>query len=124
MILIINNKCEDFYAIMGKLFGSRIAQNETHDRIYDDNKKCWYVYMEEENPVAYVSVIDNVIKNVYCTKQEFLVELLQYLNTQFIIQDSIVTNAYINVYEESGLIVDTSNEYKNFVVIRSKIDGQ
>lgn len=120
----MNNKCEDFYAIMGKLFGSRIAENKTHDRIYDDNKKWWYVYTEEETPVAYVSVIDNVIKNIYSIKEEFLVELLQYLNTQFIIQDSIVTNTYINAYEESGLIVDTSNEYKNFVVIRSKIDGQ
>ena len=108
MILIMNNKCEEFYAIMGKLFGSRIAQNETHDRIYDDNKKCWYVYTEEENPVAYVSVIDNVIKNIYCTKQEFLVELLQYLNTQFMTSNIAMPDAFPIKYALSVLYVQSS----------------
>lgn len=119
MIVKMNNKCEDFYTIMGKVFGSRIVQNETHDRFYDDNKKCWYAYIDDETPVAFVSIIDNVIKNVYCIKEEFLVELLQYIKEEINIKDSIVTNSYISAYEQSGLTVDTSNEYKNFVVIRN-----
>lgn len=120
MIVVTNNKCEDFYNTMGKFFGSRIVQNETNDRIYDDNNKKWYVYFDEETAVAFVSVADNVIKNVYGIKQEFIIELLEYIKEQFIIQDSIVTKAYINAYEQCGLIVDATNEYKNFVVIRSK----
>lgn len=123
MIIKMNNKCEDFYTVMGKIFGSRIVQNETHDRFYDDNKKCWYVYIDDETPVAFVSIMDNVIKNVYCIKEEFLVELLQYIKEEINIKDSIVTNAYISAYEQSGLIVDTSNEYKNFIVIRSQTNG-
>lgn len=120
MIVKMNNKCADFYTIMGKIFGSRIVQNETHDRFYDDNKKCWYVYIDDETPVAFVSIMDNVIKNVYCIKEEFLVELLQYIKEEINIKESIVTRAYLSAYEQSGLIVDTSNEYKNFVVIRNQ----
>ena len=50
---------------MGRFFGSRIVQNKTNDRIYDDNKKDWYINFEKNNPVAFVSVSANVLKNVY-----------------------------------------------------------
>mgnify|MGYP003292759025 FL=1 len=56
MILKMDNKSKDFYNIMGKFFGSRIVQNKTNDRIYDDNNKEWYVYLENKNPVAFVSI--------------------------------------------------------------------
>jgi len=124
MIVVTNNKCEDFYNTMGKFFGSRIVQNETNDRIYDDNNKKWYIYFDEETAVAFVSIADNVIKNIYGIKEEYIIELLQYVKEQFVIQDSIVTKAYINAYEQSGLIVDSSSEYKNFIVVRSKTDEQ
>lgn len=119
MIIKMNNKCEDFYTIMGKVFGSRIVQNETHDRFFDDNKKYWYVYIDDETPVAFVSVIDDVIKNIYCINEESLVKLLNSIKKEINIKDSIVTNAYVSAYELSNLIVDTSNGYKNFVVIKS-----
>lgn len=118
MILKMNNKCEGFYTIMGKIFGSRIVENETHDRIYDDNNKEWYVYVDNDSPVACVSIISGVIKNVYCIKEELLVELLQYMKEENNIKESIVTRAYLKAYEESGFKIDTSNEYKNFVVIK------
>ena len=124
MIIVTNNKCEDFYNTMGKFFGSRIVQNETNDRIYDDNNKKWYIYFDEETAVAFVSIADNVIKNIYGIKEEYIIELLQYVKEQFVIQDSIVTKAYINAYEQSGLIVDSNSEYKNFIVVRSKTDEQ
>ena len=124
MIVVTNNKCEDFYNTMGKFFGSRIVQNETNDRIYDDNNKKWYIYFDEESAVAFVSIADNVIKNIYGIKEEYIIELLQYVKEQFVIQDSIVTKAYINAYEQSGLIVDSNSEYKNFIVVRSKTDEQ
>lgn len=123
MILKINNKCEGFYTLMGKIFGSRIVENETHDRIYDDNNKEWYVYVDNDSSVACVSIASGVVKNVYCIKEELLVELLQYIKEEINIKDSIVTNAYVSAYEQSGLIVDTSNEYKNFIVIRSQTNG-
>ncbi len=45
MIVKMDNKSKDFYNIMGKFFGSRIVENKTNDRIYDDNNKSWYIYI-------------------------------------------------------------------------------
>ena len=122
MITKMDNKSENFYSIMGKFFGSRIVENETNDRIYDDNKKEWYIYFDNNNPVAFVSIVSGVIKNVYSIKDEFLIELLQYISKEINIQDSIVTKAYSNAYEASGLIISGNNEYKNFIRIRSDIN--
>ena len=123
MILKMNNKSKDFYNIMGKFFGSRIVQNETNDRIYDDNSKEWYVYIDNDAPVAFVSIASNVIKNVYSIKDNFLIELLQHITKEVSIKDSIVTKAYSNTYAASGLVVDESSEYKNFIRIRSDVNG-
>lgn len=123
MILKMNNKSKDFYNIMGKFFGSRIVQNETNDRIYDDNSKEWYVYIDNDTPVAFVSIASNVIKNVYSIKDDFLIELLQHITKEVGIKDSIVTKAYLNTYAASGLVIDESAEYKNFIRIRSDING-
>ena len=118
MILKMDNKSKNFYNIMGRFFGSRIVQNKTNDRIYDDNSKEWYVYMDNEIPVAFVSISSDVIKNVYSIKDEFLVELLTHVNNQIRIKDSIVTNIYSNVYNTCGFVCD-DNGYKNFIRIRS-----
>ena len=119
MISKMDNKSKDFYSIMGKFFGSRIVENETNDRIYDDNKKEWYVYFDNNNPVAFVSIVSGVIKNVYSIKDEFLIELLKYISKETNIKDSIVTKAYKNAYESSGLVTGGDDEYKNFIRIRS-----
>lgn len=122
MIVKMNNKSKDFYSIMGKFFGSRIVENETNDRIYDDNKKDWYIYFDNDTPVAFVSIVSNVIKNVYSIKDDFLIELLQHIIKEVNIKDSIVTKSYSNAYEACGLVVTGNNEYKNFIRIRSDIN--
>ena len=124
MIAKMDNKSKDFYSVMGKFFGSRIVQNETNDRIYDDNKKEWYVYFDNNNPVAFVSIMSGVIKNVYSIKEDFLIELLEYVSKETNIKDSIVTKAYKNAYESSGLVISEDGEYKNFIRIRSDINNE
>lgn len=119
MILKMDNKSKNFYNIMGRFFGSRIVQNKTNDRIFDDNCKDWYVYMDNESPVAFVSVASDVIKNVYAIKDEFLIELLKHISKQIKIKDSIVTTAYCDVYNSCGFICD-DNGYKNFIRIRGE----
>ena len=52
MIIKITNKDEKFYQYMGKFFGSRLVERQTNDRIYDDNNKEWYIYIEEEKVMA------------------------------------------------------------------------
>ena len=120
MILKMDNKSKDFYNIMGRFFGSRIVQNKTNDRIYDDNNKEWYVYLDKKNPVAFVSIVSGVIKNVYSIKDEFLIELLTQVSKTVKIEDSIVTSAYYDVYNSCGFICD-DNGYKNFIRIRSDV---
>ena len=123
MIIKMDNKSKNFYSIMGKFFGSRIVENETNDRIYDDNSKEWYVYFDNNTPVAFVSINSGVIKNVYSIKDEFLIELLQYITKEIDIKDSIVTKAYVNAYESSGLVTSGNDSYKNFVKIRSDVNN-
>lgn len=120
MILKLNNKSKNFYNTMGRFFGSRIVQNKTNDRIYDDNKKDWYINFEKNNPVAFVSISSNVIKNVYSINDDYLLELFKYIiNDLNVIEESIVTKTYLDVYKSAGFIVNEDASYRNFVRIRS-----
>ena len=124
MIVKLNNKSKNFYNTMGRFFGSRIVQNKTNDRIYDDNKKDWYINFEKNNPVAFVSVSANVLKNVYTINDEYLLILLKYvINDLNFIEESIVTKTYLNVYKDAGFIINEDTTYKNFVKIRSDKNG-
>ena len=76
MIVKMTNKDEKFYEYMGKIFGSRLIEKQTNDRIYDDENKDWYIYLEDEKVKAFVSINKNIIKNIYTTKEEYLEELL------------------------------------------------
>ena len=122
MILKMDNKSKDFYNIMGRFFGSRIVENKTNDRIYDDNNKEWYIYLDNNNPVAFVSIASGVIKNIYSIKDDFLIELLTYVSKETKIKDSIVTKIYSDVYRACGFNCTGNNEYKNFIRIRSGIN--
>lgn len=117
MIIKMTNKEENFYKYMGKFFGSRLVQNQTNDRIYDDDNKEWYIYVEEDTAKAFVSVNKNVIKNVYTTKEAYLEELLEEIKKEKDITYSIVTNCYLDIYEKCGFKVFKEEAYKNFVTI-------
>lgn len=119
MILKINNKDANFYYYMGKFFGSRIVQTETKDRIYDDSNKLWYIYLDKDNkPYGFISVCDNVIKNIYSSNDNYLKELVNELKKDIAIQPSIVTKLYENIYKDCGLTVTSLDNYKHFVMIR------
>lgn len=101
MIVKMTNKEEDFYSYMGKFFGSRIVQTETKDRIYDDNNKIWYIYLNQNSkPCAFISVCDHVIKNIYSNSEDCLKKLLLSVMNEFVIEPSIVTKAYEDIYTE------------------------
>ena len=100
MIIKITNQEENFYQYMGKIFGSRLIEKQTNDRIYDDDKKEWYLYLEEEKVKAFVSVSKNVMKNIYTTKEDYLEQILKKLKKESKIVPSIVTNQYREIYEK------------------------
>lgn len=117
MIVKMNNKDEKFYQYMGKFFGSRLVEKQINDRIYDDDKKIWYLYIENNNVLAFVSTQNKVIKNVYCYKEKCLEEILNYIKKEEKITISILTRKYIEIYKECGFQVIDNKAYKNFVTI-------
>ncbi len=119
MILKLTNKDHYFYQYMGKFFGSRIVQTETKDRIYDDNNKLWYIYVDsDDRPYGFVSVCDNVIKNIYSNNLDYLKELLHTVAKEVTVAPSIVSNLYENLYHECGFVVTHLDNYRHFVMIR------
>lgn len=120
MVVKMNNKDENFYVYMGKMFGSRIVQRQTNDRIYDDNDKEWYLNIEDERVVAFVSITKDVIKNVYTIRDSYLSEIFRKLKKDVKIKDSIVPNLYKDVYKKAGFSINTMNTLKNFIMIYEK----
>lgn len=121
MILKMNNKAKNFYAYMGKFFGSRLVQSETKDRIYDDNTKIWYLNVENSKVYAFLSICNNVIKNIYAINSSSLKELLLHVCEEILIEPSIVTSTYREIYQECGFLEVPLENYKNFVMIRRDI---
>lgn len=117
MVIKITNKEEKFYHYMGKFFGSRLIEKQTNDRIYDDDSKEWYIYLEEEKVMAFVSINKNIIKNVYTMKEKYLEEILREVQKENNITYSIVTNYYREVYERCGFKIAKNQDYKNFITI-------
>ncbi len=118
MIEKMTNKDEKFYQYMGKFFGSRLVEKQTSDRLYDDDNKQWYIYLEDEKVMAFVSISsNNVIKNIYAIKEKCLEELLKKVREEKEITYSIVTNVYKKIYEKSGFKIGKNQDYKNFVTI-------
>lgn len=117
MIKRVTNKVENFYQYMGRFFGSRLIEKQTNDRIYDDEGKIWYIYLEEGKVMAFVSIKNNIIKNIYTTKEKYLEEILVRVKKENEITYSIVTNCYKKVYERCGFEVSKNQDYKNFVTI-------
>lgn len=117
MIKKISNRDKNFYKYMGKFFGSRIVERETNDRIYDDDKKEWYLYIERDIVLAFVSIEDDVIKNIYGYKEQHLEELLNYIKKDIKISNSILTKKYTDIYIKCGLQISNNQTYKNFVTI-------
>lgn len=117
MVLRMTNKDEEFYKYMGKCFGSRLIEKQTNDRIYDDNDKEWYVYIENEKVMAFVSINSGIIKNIYTIKEIYLEEILKKVKKETFISYSIVTKYYLDIYKKCGFKVSDNGEYKNFVTI-------
>ncbi|MCI8655752.1 MAG: hypothetical protein HFJ48_07875 [Clostridia bacterium] len=117
MIVKMTNKDEKFYQYMGRIFGSRVIEKQTNDRIYDDNDKEWYIALEENKVKAFVSISQNKIKNVYAIEDRYLEEILEKVKLENQITYSIVTKSYEELYEKCGFKIYKDEIYKNFLTI-------
>lgn len=121
MILKLTNKSKNFYAHLGNVFGSREIERITGDRFYDDDEKIWYIYYDKGNPVAFVSIKNNVIKNVWSDNEELLTRTLKEVCKKEPVAKSVVPIVFKDLYVESGFTV-IGNGYKNFIEIKGDID--
>lgn len=117
MIIKMTNKDENFYQYLGKFFGSRIVEKQINDRIYDDENKEWYICIENNIVIAFVSISKNKIKNIYTTQEKYLKKILEKIKKENTISSSIVTNTYLEIYEKCGYTISNNSNYKNFVTI-------
>lgn len=59
----ITNKDPGFYDLLGPIFGSRKVYRETGDRFFDDDKKEWYLEVNDEKEIlALISLSGETIK--------------------------------------------------------------
>lgn len=117
MIIPLTNKSKNFYSYLGSVFGSREVEKITGDRFYDDDDKVWYVYFKRSKPVAFVSIVDDVIKNVWSDSRELLVKTLEEVNKKHEIKESVVPAIFRDEYVKAGFSI-VENGYKKFIKIK------
>lgn len=117
MIIPITNKSKNFYLHLGPVFGSREVQKITGDRFYDDDDKVWYVYFKQSKPIVFVSVSNDVIKNVWSENRDLLIKTLKEVNKKHSIKESVVPAIFKDEYAKADFTV-LGNGYKNFIKIR------
>jgi hypothetical protein len=116
MVLKLTNKSKNFYYYLGPIFGSRIIENKTGDKFYDDDNKIWYINFIKNKPVAFVSVLNNTIKNIWGDKDEYIIETLQQIKNEIHINTSVVPIIYKDLYIKIGFkILDGVG--KNFIKV-------
>lgn len=116
MIKLLTNKDKNFYLYFGKIFGSRLIENTTKDRIYDDDNKIWHCEFIKNKIVSFISVENHKIKNIYCDKSKSK-EFNELLCSVFPnVAESIVPKIYKDYYISAGFTV--IEEKQNFVKIK------
>lgn len=110
----IDNTCDGFYELLGKIFGSRKVERVTNDRFYDDDNKEWIVHTDSAGKVvSTVSVLDHRIKNIFSEVSEETVKDLKNIYGE--ISQSIVPAVYKDLYIDAGYYV--ADHSTNFVRI-------
>lgn len=122
MIIKLTNKSKNFYSHLGRIFGSREVERKTGDRFYDDDEKVWYLYYNRGNPDTFVSVKNDVIKNVWAENREHLVEVLKKIIQEINVKECVVPSLFKEEYVAVGFVVEENS--KQFVKIRRVNDEQ
>lgn len=95
-VMRIDRSSEDFYALMGPVFGSRVIEQDTKDRFYDDAGKVWYLIPGR----GAASVLGETIKNFWASAPEVALLLLEALTEEYSRLDGIVPNRHEKSFKE------------------------
>ena len=120
MIIPITNKSKNFYAHLGRVFGSREIEKVTKDRFFDDDDKIWYLYYHKGVPDVFVSIKGNTIKNVWGESMPHLIEVLKSINNK--VGESKVPAVFKDEYEQAGY--ELLDDGKNFIKIKGGYDDE
>lgn len=110
-VLKIDRSCKDFYVYMGPVFGSRVIEQNTKDRFYDDAEKIWYMIPGH----GAASVLGETIKNFWAATPEAAKLLLKELTAEYSWLDGIVPNRHEESFRESGF--SCLSHRKNFLEV-------
>ena len=97
-VLKIDRSCEDFYLLMGPVFGSRVIEQDTKDRFYDDPGKVWYLIPGH----GAASVLGETIKNFWAAAPETAVRLLEAMKEEHESLSGIVPNKHEESFRRTG----------------------
>ena len=110
-VLKTDRSCADFYANMGPVFGSRVIEQETRDRFYDDPEKIWYLIPG----YGAASVLGDRIRNFWAATPEAASDLLQEMIRDYLYLGGIVPNRHEMTFREMGFIC--MQHRKNFLEV-------
>ena len=110
-VLRLNRTDENFYNLLGPVFGSRIVERMTRDRFYDDPGKQWYLVPNQ----GAASVLDHVIRNFWAVSEPVAVELIQAILEDFGTLSGILPNVHENSFRKMGFQVAPYR--KNFIEV-------
>ena len=100
-----------FYALLGPVFGSRVIEQETHDRFYDDAGKIWFIIPGQ----GAASVLGSKIRNFWASTFEVGCALLDAMLDEYPNLDGIVPNQYEECFEMAGFVC--LRHRKNFLEV-------
>lgn len=102
---------EDFYAVLGPVFGSRLIEKQTRDRFYDDAGKVWYVITGK----GVASLLGNTIKNFWAVNAAVAEVLINELQKDGEWLDGILPRTHTEVFGRLGF--ETHDYRTNFIEV-------
>ncbi len=99
-VLKMNRKSESFYEVLGPVFGSRVIEQETHDRFYDDPEKEWYVIQGR----GAASVKGGQIKNFWAVDDAAAGELIDAMKVEHSTLHGVVPKQQEKAFQEQGFL--------------------
>jgi len=102
---------EDFYALMGPVFGSRSIEKATRDRFYDDAGKIWYLIPGK----AAASVLENTIRNFWAEDGEAAKCVIEALKADYRRLRGVLPNQHETVFREQAFAVQGYR--KNYIEV-------
>ena len=102
---------EDFYAVLGPVFGSRLIEKQTKDRFYDDAGKVWYVVPGK----GAASLLGNTLKNFWAIHADVAAALITAIQIDSEWLDGILPRTHAEVIGRLGF--ETHDYRTNFIEV-------